>query len=64
MAGARAAGIVAGLCGIVALSQDPFGFIFTLYTLFVGVIVLAMTVWRQPAVSAGFEPVSPEELKS
>ena len=26
-------------------------------------IVLAVTAWRQPAVSAGFEPVSPDELK-
>jgi hypothetical protein len=40
---ARIAGIVAGMLGLVAMSQDPFGFIFTLYTMFVGTIVLALT---------------------
>ncbi len=40
---ARAAGIVAGALGIVAMSQDPFGFIFTLYTLFVATMVVATT---------------------
>ena len=39
---ARVAGVVAGACGVVALSQDPFGFIFTLYTLFMGTIVVAL----------------------
>lgn len=39
---ARAAGVAAGLLGWVALSQDPFGFVFTLHTLFLGTIVLAM----------------------
>lgn len=38
----RITGIMAGLLGLVALSQDPFGFIFTLYTLFLGTIVLAL----------------------
>jgi hypothetical protein len=32
---------VAGACGFLALSQDPFGFVFTLHTLFLGTIVLA-----------------------
>src|SRR5262249_31389182 len=40
---ARTAGTVAGALGLVAMSQDPFGFIFTLYTLFLGAIVLAWT---------------------
>jgi hypothetical protein len=40
---ARAAGLVAGACGFVALSQDPFGFVFTLHTLFLGTMVLALT---------------------
>ncbi len=40
---ARVAGLVAGACGFVALSQDPFGFVFTLHTLFLGTIVLALT---------------------
>jgi hypothetical protein len=40
---ARAAGLVAGACGVVALSQDPFGFVFTLHTLFLGTMVLALT---------------------
>lgn len=52
---ARAAGYVAGALGLVAMSQDPFGFIFTLYTLFVGTLVLASTTatsvlaWRPDA---------------
>lgn len=40
---ARAAGTVAAALGLVAMSQDPFGFVFTLYTLFIGVLVLAWT---------------------
>ena len=36
-------GVVAGVCGLVALSQDPFGFIFTLHTLFLGTMLLALT---------------------
>ena len=40
---ARAAGLVAGGLGLVAMSQDPFAFIYTLYTLFVGTLVLALT---------------------
>jgi hypothetical protein len=40
---ARVAGIVAGTLGLLALSQDPFGFIFTLYVLFVGTVALALT---------------------
>jgi hypothetical protein len=40
----RASGLVAGVCGFVALSQDPFGFVFTLYALFLGTIVLALAV--------------------
>jgi hypothetical protein len=40
---ARVAGIVAGACGFVALSQDPLGFVFTLYVLFLGTIVVALT---------------------
>jgi hypothetical protein len=40
---ARIAGVIAGVCGLIALSQDPFGFIFTLHTLFLGTIVVALT---------------------
>ena len=40
---ARTAGLVAGVLGFVALSQDPFGFVFTLHTLFLGTLVLALT---------------------
>jgi hypothetical protein len=40
---ARVAGIVAGACGFVALSQDPLGFVFTLYVLFAATIVVALT---------------------
>ncbi len=40
---ARVAGLVAGACGFVAMSQDPFGFVFTLHTLFLGTMVLALT---------------------
>jgi hypothetical protein len=40
---ARIAGVVAGACGFVALSQDPLGFVFTLYVLFAGTMVLALT---------------------
>jgi hypothetical protein len=39
---ARIAGVAAALLGWVALSQDPFGFVFTLHTLFLGTIVLAL----------------------
>ena len=39
----RISGVVAGVCGLIALSQHPFGFIFTLYTLFVGTIALALS---------------------
>jgi hypothetical protein len=39
----RASGLVAGALGFVALSQDPFGFIFTLHALFLGTIVLALS---------------------
>lgn len=39
---ARVAGVVAGALGLFALSQDPFGFIYTLYTLFLGTIVVAI----------------------
>jgi hypothetical protein len=52
---ARVAGVVAGALGLLAMQQDPFGFIFTLYTLFVGTIVLASTdgngvlAWRADA---------------
>lgn len=38
---ARVAGTIAGALGLLAMSQDPFGFIYTLYTLFLGTIVLA-----------------------
>jgi hypothetical protein len=37
----RTAGLVAGVCGFVALSQDPFGFVYTLHALFLGTILLA-----------------------
>ncbi|AKV00017.1 hypothetical protein AKJ09_06680 [Labilithrix luteola] len=40
---ARLAGTIAGALGLLAMSQDPLGFIFTLYTLFLGTIVLANT---------------------
>jgi len=40
---ARTAGLVAGACGFLALSQDPFGFVFTLHTLFLSTMVLALT---------------------
>ncbi len=40
---ARTAGLVAGTCGFLALSQDPLGFVFTLYVLFAGTMVLALT---------------------
>ncbi len=40
---ARVAGLIAGGCGLLVLSQDAFGFIFTLYTLFLGVLLLALT---------------------
>ena len=40
---ARVSGIVAGACGFVALSQDPLGFVFTLYVLFAATIVVALT---------------------
>jgi hypothetical protein len=40
---ARVAGVVAGACGFVALSQDPLGFVFTLYVLFAATLVLALT---------------------
>ena len=40
---ARIAGTIAGALGLLAMAQDPFGFIFTLYTLFVGTLVLALT---------------------
>lgn len=39
----RLAGTLAGALGLLAMSQDPFGFIYTLYTLFLGTIVLANT---------------------
>jgi hypothetical protein len=38
----RIAGIVAGACGLVAMSQDPFGFVFTMYVLFLGTMALAL----------------------
>jgi hypothetical protein len=40
---ARTAGVIAGACGFVALSQDPLGFVFTLYVLFAATIVVALT---------------------
>jgi Vitamin K-dependent gamma-carboxylase len=40
---ARIAGVIAGALGLLAMSQDPFGFIYTLYTLFTGTLVLAAT---------------------
>jgi hypothetical protein len=40
---ARIAGLVAGTCGFLALSQDPLGFVFTLHVLFAGTMVLALT---------------------
>jgi hypothetical protein len=40
---ARTAGFVAGGLGLVAMSQDPFAFVYTLYTLFVGTLVFATT---------------------
>ncbi len=39
---ARVAGLVAAACGFLSLSQDPFGFIFTLHTLFLGTAMLAL----------------------
>lgn len=39
---AREAGILAALTGIVALSQEPLAFIYTLPTMFLGVLVLAL----------------------
>lgn len=39
---ARIAGVAAGVLGFVALSQDPFGFIFTLHTLFLGTLAIAL----------------------
>jgi hypothetical protein len=39
---ARAAGLVAGGLGLVALWQDPFGFVFTLHVLFLGTIAVAL----------------------
>jgi hypothetical protein len=38
----RISGIVAGALGLVAMSQDPFGFVFTLFVLFLGTMVLAL----------------------
>jgi hypothetical protein len=40
---ARVSGLVAGACGFVALSQDPLGFVFTLYVLFAATMVVALT---------------------
>lgn len=40
---ARMSGLVAGACGFVALSQDPLGFVFTLYVLFAATMVVALT---------------------
>jgi len=39
----RVSGVMAGLLGLVALSQNPFGFIFTLYTLFTGTVAIALS---------------------
>jgi hypothetical protein len=39
---ARLAGLVAGALGFVALSQDPFGFVFTLHALLLGTIAIAL----------------------
>jgi hypothetical protein len=39
----RAAGTVAAVAALVVLSQDAFGFKFTLYTLFVGTLLLAVS---------------------
>ena len=39
---ARITGLVAGALGYVTLSQDPFGFVFTLHALFLGVLALAL----------------------
>lgn len=57
---ARAAGVVAGVLGLFALSQDPFAFIFTLYVLFVATIALALTdaashlaLWPDPRPPVG-----------
>jgi hypothetical protein len=38
----KISGVVAGALGLLAMSQDPFGFVFTLYVLFLGTIVLAL----------------------
>lgn len=40
---ARPAGLIAGGLGLLAMSQDPFDFTFTVYTLFVATMVMAMT---------------------
>jgi hypothetical protein len=40
---ARVAGLMAGACGFLALSQDPLGFVFTLYVLFAATMALALT---------------------
>jgi hypothetical protein len=58
---ARAAGTVAGALGLLAMSQDPFGFVFTLYTLFVGVIVLA---WTDAASVLAWRPGPPIDPRS
>lgn len=39
---ARIAGLFAGALGYVTLSQDPFGFVFTLHALFLGTLALAL----------------------
>lgn len=66
---ARVAGIIAGGCGLIALSQDPFGFIFTLHTLFLGTIVLALTsgtnhlaLWPGPRIESAEDVRSSERL--
>lgn len=55
---ARIAGLVAGTCGFLALSQDPLGFVFTLHVLFAGTMVLALTDTASDAASDADEASS------
>jgi hypothetical protein len=57
----RGAGLLAGLTGFAVLSQEPFGFNFTLHLLFLGTIVLALT---DCAVVWAVRPEPPRALTS
>lgn len=61
---ARAAGVAAGLLGFVALSQDPFGFVFTLHALFLGTIVLALGDASTDLALVPDAPLDPRDARS